>query len=281
MIIDAHVHIWDLHQGAVEYPWLTPALGTIYRTFTLADARADMDAAGVSAIVLVQASDSLAETDALLAAAAAADRPARVVGWLPLTEPVATAAALERYAACGTALVGARHLIHDEPDRGWLLRSDVAESMNLLARAGLVFDAVAETSDLLALVPRIAERHPSMTIVLDHLGKPPIATGGWQPWARMLAAAAAQPNVVAKISGLNTASGPAWTPDSWRPYVDLALDHFGADRLMLGGDWPVALQAGSYQRVFSALLSVLDDLTQSEREQVMRGTASRVYQFAG
>ncbi len=279
-VIDTHVHIWDLSNGPsrVDYPWLGPHLPLLNRSYPLAELVPELDLAGVDGLVLVQAADSVAETAKLLSVAADAPVPARVVGWLPLADPGATTLALQRFRD-NRVLTGVRHLIHDEPDPQWMLRADVAQGMELIAEAELCFDAVAERPDLMAQIPRVAGRHPELTIVLDHLGKPPIADAGWQPWADLLSEAAAEPNVVGKISGLGTASAPGWTPDHWRRYVDHAIEAFGPDRLMLGGDWPVALQAGSYADTWAATLAMLGGLTESGRNRVLGETASRVYRF--
>lgn len=280
-LIDSHVHVWDLDGGGpfgVRYPWLGPELPTLNRTFRLDELAPQLTAAGIDGLVLVQAADSAAETAELLRVAAESPVPARVVGWLPLADPDATALALQELRD-PTALTGVRHLIHDEPDPRWLLRDDVAAGLRLLGEAGLTFDAVAERPDLLALVPVIARRHPDLTIVLDHLGKPDIAGSGWQPWAELITGAAAEPNVVAKISGLGTVSAAGWTAEQWRPYVDHAVQSFGADRLMLGGDWPVATLAGDYRRTWAATLAVIDGLAPAEQAAVRGGTARRVYRF--
>ncbi|MDQ2845009.1 MAG: amidohydrolase family protein [Actinomycetota bacterium] len=279
-VIDAHVHVWNLADSPsrADYPWLGPQLPLLNRSYELTELAPELAAAGVDAVVLVQAADAAAETEQLLRVAADSPVPARVVGWLPLADPGVTTVALQRFRD-NLTLTGVRHLIHDAPDPQWLLRADVAQGMELVAEAGLSFDAVAERPDLLAQLPTVAGRHPELTIVLDHLGKPPIADAGWQPWADLLAAAAAEPNVVGKISGLGTASEPGWTPDHWQRYVDHAIDVFGPDRLMLGGDWPVALQAGSYADIWAATLAVLDGLTESDRSRILGETAARVYRF--
>ena len=294
--IDAHVHVWDLPSGpvgsgsgggsgggsGVDYSWLTgstaPDLDPLRRSFRLADLEPHLDTAGVDGIVLVQAADSLAETDELLRVAAGSVRPAAVVGWLPLADAAATARELDARSPAST-LVGVRHLIHDEPDTRWLLRDDVAAGMRILEHRGLTFDAVAERPDLLAQVPVVARRHPELTIVVDHLGKPPIAAGDWQPWADLLSAAAAEPNVVGKVSGLNTASAARWQASDWQRYVDHAIDVFGPERLMLGGDWPVALLAGTYAEVWNALLTTISTLGAGERAAVTAATAQRVYRL--
>lgn len=279
VLVDTHVHVWDLTGGpyGVSYPWLTS--GPLHRTHTLAEVVPDLRALGVGEIVLVQAADSLAETDELLRVAAGAGLPAHVVGWLPLADADRCRTELERRP--DPRLVGVRHLIHDEPDRAWLLRPDVAAGMAVLERAGLVFDAVAERPDLVAQVPVVARRHPDLTVVLDHLGKPPVVDG-WRSeaadaWARSLREVAAEPSVVAKISGLATVSPADWTPADWRPFVDHALECFGAGRLMLGSDWPVCTLAGDVRRVMGGLLALVDELSPDEAAHVRGGTARRVY----
>lgn len=279
-MIDTHVHVWDLDGGGpfgVSYPWLGEHLPLLNRTYRLDELDPALDAAGVDGVVLVRAADSLAETDELLRVAASSSRPARVTGWLPLADADATAAAL-RSRADATALVAVRHLIHDEPDAGWLLRPTVAAGMRVLADAGLAFEAVAERPELLAQVPVLAHRHPDLTVVLDHLGKPPL-TGDLGAWRDRLAAAAAEPHVVAKISSLGTVSRPGWSAGDWQDAIDHAVTVFGPDRLMLGGDWPVALQAGRYAETWQAGLDVLSALDDEARAAIHAGTAARVYRF--
>lgn len=278
-LIDTHVHVWDLEGGpfGVAYPWLTP--GPLHRTHTLPEIKPVMDAMGIGQVVLIQASDSLAETDALLRAADEAPLPVSVVGWLPLTDPGRCEEELER--RDGLRLVGVRHLIHDEPNPTWLLQPSVAEGMVLLERRGLTFDAVAERPDLLAQVPAVARRHPELTVVLDHLGKPPIMSG-WsseeaQFWARQIEEVAAEPRVVAKISGLATVSRSGWKPADWQPFVDHAVDCFGSGRLMLGSDWPVSTLNGDYRSVMGGLLQVIADLPAAEQERICFTNARNIY----
>ena len=83
-MIDTHVHVWDPAGGPfdVDYPWLTPVLGDLYRAYGLANVDSSMIRTGVDGVVLVQAADSINETTALLAVARGCARPAAVVGWL-------------------------------------------------------------------------------------------------------------------------------------------------------------------------------------------------------
>lgn len=280
MTVDAHMHVWRVDGGEfdVEYDWLTETSDVLYRNYALPDVQPEFAEHGIGALVLVQASDSAAENRALLAAAAATPYPAAVVGWLPLHRPEVVAAELPRLRA-HPEFVGVRHMIHRDPDPEWLLRPEVSDSLTLLAEAGLVFDAVAERPDLLAQVPVIAHAHPDLTIVLDHLGKPPIATGARQPWADLLADAAAAPNVIAKISGLATVSGSEISAARWQPYVDHALEVFGPGRLMVGGDWPFTLTAASYRTVWQTTLATLAALDPVDRVQILTEVAWRTYQL--
>ena len=280
-MIDTHLHVWDPAGGefGVEYPWLTPAFGALYRPFALGQVDADMTAAGVDGVVLVQASDSVAETRALLAAAKASPRPAAVVGWLPVADPAALTQSLADFAG-RPELVGVRHLIHDEKDTGWLLRRSVAIGLDVLAEGGMVFDAVAERLDLLEQVAVVARRHPGLTVVLDHLGKPPFGRPSWTRWADLVGAAAAEPNVVAKISGLGTISDSHLTAGDWQPAVDVALREFGAERLMVGSDWPISLVDRSYRATVQRVLDCFADVPAVERQLILTGTASRVYRLS-
>ena len=206
-VIDSHVHVWDPTRA--HYPWLAEA-PSLNRRFDLSDVEPEHDSAGVVAVVLVQAADDLDDTRLMLEIAASNPRVAGVVGWVPLLDPIAAARALDRW--CDEPIVGVRHLIHRDPDPDLLADRRIDDVLMMLAERHLTFDVCAETEHLLRLVPALAERHPSLTLVIDHLAKPPIATGGWQPWAALLTDAAAAPNTVVKLSGLNTAPHPVPPP---------------------------------------------------------------------
>ena len=277
-IVDAHLHVWDLERNA--YDWPTPELPELYRTMEVDDVRPSLDRAGVDAVVLVQAADTAEDTAGMLEMADRHPIVAGVVGWVPLDRPVDAAAALAGFAA-EPRVVGIRSLIHTMDDPNWILRPDVGEGLGLLEAAGLPFDYVTSGPAALAHLPVLAQRHPSLPLVLDHLGKPPIGLddAARRSWRELLAAAAANPLLTAKVSGLAAAAGPpdSWTTEMLRPFVLDAVDVFGPDRLMYGGDWPVSILAGGYDRTWDAISELLADLTEAEREQVLAGTATRVY----
>ncbi|MDW5596232.1 amidohydrolase family protein [Conexibacter stalactiti] len=273
--IDAHQHVWEIETGG--YPTLAALPAPVNRSYEPAELFPQLVAAGIDATVLVQAEDHHEDTAAMLAHAREHEWIAGVVGWLDLLDPTATEAGARAWAQ-EPLLVGMRHLIHDEPDSGWLLRPQVLESLGVLAAHDIPFDVVAVLPEHLALVPRVAEQVPGLRIVVDHLAKPPIADRGWEPWASLLAEAAAVPGVCAKVSGLNTAADPAtWNAAALERYVDHALDCFGAGRLMFGGDWPIARLAGEYADVVRETERLLAGLPAAQQAAIWGGTAQSFY----
>lgn len=273
--IDAHHHLWDLTTG--RYSWPTQAEGDIYRTFTAEDLAPELVAAGIDATVIVQAADSLADTDSMLAAASQHPWIAGVVGWLPLEDRPSAEQALDRD---GDHLRGVRHLIHWEADAEWLVRPEVQPGLALLEERGLPFDVVAVFPAHLPLVPRVVEAHPNLTVVIDHLAKPPFRSDGWDGWVAALRVAAAHPTVFGKVSGLDTAAGPGWTIDELRPAWDVALEAFGPERLMFGSDWPVCRMVSSYRQVVEATRAFAAELTVREQARIFGGTAIDVYRLS-
>ncbi|WP_326837918.1 amidohydrolase family protein [Amycolatopsis rhabdoformis] len=270
--VDAHHHLW--HPGAHPQPWLDrPALTPIRRPFTVRDLRLATLGTGVTRTVLVQAVGSAVETEQLLGLRD--PLIAGVVGWADLASPELDPARFR-----GTRLVGLRHGVQAEPDPRWLCRPDVRAGLRALAAEGLTFDLLVRPDQFTAALETV-RAVPELTFVLDHLGKPPIASGELEPWASGLRSLAREPNVVAKLSGLITeAAWPQWTVADLRPYADVALSAFGPSRLMYGSDWPVCLLAGTYAQTFSAVDALTAHLTAAERADVFAGTAERVYGLA-
>lgn len=275
-VIDAHQHVWNLERAS--YPWLDSELSPIDRTIEFAELVPSLRRAGVDGTVLVQSADNPEDTALMLDVAAANPEVVAVVGYLPLDRPAEVAAQVEGFRS-DPLIVGVRNLIHNIPDPEWLLRADVDESLGLLEAAGLTFDLVSVLPAHLALVPRLVERHPELRIVIDHLSKPPIGLDDREPWWTLIGRAAEARTVFAKVSGLYSATSDsgAWTPDLIRPYLERALDVFGPSRLMYGGDWPISVLSGGYDRVWDGLNVLFAELDTADREQLLGGTAIEFY----
>jgi L-fuconolactonase len=271
--IDAHQHFWRLARG--DYGWLTAALAPIHRDFGPADLAPLLNARGIQKTILVQAAPTFAETLYMLELAERAPFVAGVVGWIDFNTPDAPSA-IAKIAAENPLLVGLRPMLHDIPDDDWLLRPSLAAAFDAMAEQGLVFDALARPQHL-SRVRTICERHPSLTVVIDHIAKPLIRERKLDPWRTDIAAVAKCPNAVCKLSGIATEAAPDWTVDDIKPYVDHVLAVFGPQRLLWGSDWPVVNLADGYARWWEATTTLLVPLDPPARDAILGGTAEGIY----
>ncbi|MBK8976295.1 MAG: amidohydrolase family protein [Planctomycetes bacterium] len=271
--IDSHVHFWRIESYAAY--WLTGGFAPLHRDWLPDDLAPRLRAAGVDGAIFVQAQHVEADNAWVLGLADRYPFVRGVVGWVDLTAPD-VGSRIDHWRA-DPRFVGVRHITHDEPDDDWILRADVDRGLAELARRRVPFD--------LLFFPRhmphaatVARRHPELPLVLDHLGKPRIRDGAIDDWLPHLRNAAAHPNLCCKLSGLVTeAVWHDWDVPRLRRYVDLALEAFGPDRLLLGSDWPVCEVVAPYARVVETLIETLDGLAAHERDAILGGNACRVY----
>ena len=276
-VVDAHHHFWD--PARATYPWMTDALAPIRRRFGPEDLRPLLAANGVDRTILVQTISSLDETREFLATAARHDFIAGVVGWVDLTADVAKQLASLRAGPGGAKLVGVRHQVHDESDPEWLARKDVRRGLAAVGKAGLTYDILVRARELPAALAMVRAL-PDMRFVVDHIAKPPIASGATAEWAARLRPVAAFPNVFVKLSGMVTeADWKRWTVRDLTPYVTRVLEWFGPERCVFGSDWPVCLVAASYPHVIDACGQAIGDIPIADRERIFGGNASELYRL--
>ena len=119
---------------------------------------------------------------------------------------------------------------------------------------------------------------PDLRTVVDHIAKPFIAEGIFEPWLSDLKRVAEIPGVHCKVSGMVTeADTDNWNPDALTPYVANVIEMFGYDRLMFGSDWPVCTLAGTYEQVFQAAKQALGPMSDANRDAVFGGNAEQFY----
>lgn len=255
MIVDAHQHFWQ--PGRFDYPWMTSDLGILYRDYMPADLEPELIKNNVTQTVLVQASNSMAESRWLLSLADEVEFIAGVVGWVDLPS-AGIEAQLEELSA-HPKFKGVRHLVESEPADDWLVQPAVLRGLQRLAAYGLSYDLLVHTRHL-RHARTVAETCPELRLVIDHLAKPPIANRGFDEWSREIEPLAAFPNVWCKLSGLVTeANWQSWKTDDLRPYVEHVVELFGPERLMFGSDHPVCLLAASYKRVLESFQEIISD----------------------
>lgn len=277
MIVDSHQHFWEV--GRFSYPWMTPEVEVLCRDYLPTALAPVLKWNSVEKTILVQASNSLEETRWLLELADQNSFIAAVVGWVDLTAD-GFEEQFDEFRA-HRKFKGIRHLVESEPQDDWLVQPAVLANLRTLAGRGVAYDLLVHTRHL-KFAMRVADSCPELRLVVDHMAKPPIAHGEIDDWSRTLSELASRPNVWCKLSGLITeADRTGWRVEDLKPYVDLALEVFGPQRMMFGSDWPVCLLAGSYDQVLDGAQSMLAELSEQDRRNIFAANAIDFYRIDG
>jgi L-fuconolactonase len=269
MRVDAHQHFWRLDDP--EHDWPPPALAALHRDFLADDLLPILQAHGVERTVLVQSLPVESDMRALLALAADRDFIGAVVGWTDLKSPLAAHRIGEL--ADRPKLRGLRPMLQSLPD-DWLDDPALDPAVQAMIRCGYSFDALVLPRQLPALA-RFAQRFPALPGVIDHAGKPDIASGQVGAWRTDMQRLAQLPNVYCKLSGLATEAGPGWQAPGLQPCVDDVLEWFGAWRVLWGSDWPVLNLATDYGRWLASCEALLAHLDHEARSAVFGLNACR------
>ena len=283
-LIDSHQHLWVMSER--RYDWIEPSYGVIYDDFTPERLQPSIAPSGVTGSVLVQAADTYEDTFYMLDIANKYDFVRGVVGFIPLDRTAEAARALEIFKR-DPYFKGVRNLTHNyadakyESDDKWILRPSVLDTLAIVEQSGLAFDYVVTNETHLANVKTLAEKFPNLKIVIDHFGKPNIAGKVMEPWASQMSELGQYSNVYGKFSGLNTASAAGWTVADWQPYVDHMVGSFGAQRILMGGDWPVIELMNNYVDVWHAQVAAVANYSAEDQEWIKSKTAISVYGLKG
>lgn len=275
MRIDAHQHFWNYQP--VRDSWITEKMAALKRDFLPSDLMADLRASGIEGSIAVQADPSEEETQFLLGLAEDYPEIVGVVGWTDLAAPK-VADRLARWRK-SPLVCGFRHIVQAEPDDRFVLRADFRRGISSLAAFDFTYDILIYPRQLPAVI-ELAAAYPQQRFVLDHLAKPDIRSGKLQPWARLMLELGAAENVFCKLSGLITeARWTLWKPGDFKPYLDVAFESFGWQRLMFGSDWPVCLLAGTYAQVVELVSSYLRGRPREEQVAIFGDNAARFYRL--
>jgi len=275
MRIDAHQHFW--RYSADEYGWIDDSMAGLRRDFLPEDLKREMEAAGFDGAVAVQARQTLEETRWLLELAASSSHVLGVVGWVDLRSPNVRSQLAEF--AGNPKFLGVRHIVQSESDDRFLLRPEFLHGIAALEEFDLTYDILIYPRHL-PVAAEFVKRFPRQRFVLDHVAKPLIKSGSLQPWQSGIRELAQNTNVFCKLSGLVTeADWKNWKASDFEPYVDIALESFGRDRLMIGSDWPVCTLAASYSEVMGVVVEYLGKYPNDVREAILGGNAARFWKL--
>ena len=279
MKIDSHHHIWDL--SIRDQDWIVgESLAPIKRNFLMSDYKEAVKPFGIEKSVIVQTVTTYDETPELLAIAETDEMVAGIVGWLDMSADDAILQ-LDHYQTLPGAayLKGIRDIVQDHPDSNYLARPQVDKNIKELGKRGLAYDILTKTPELPGAI-ELVKNNSDVQFVLDHISKPYISKREFEPWRLLIKEIAKYENVVCKVSGIVTeADWKNWKIEDVKPYFDIILENFGANRLMYGSDWPVCTLAGSYKEVFELAENLVKELSPTEKALFWSECANRAYRL--
>ena len=272
-IIDSHQHFWKI--DAQEQSWRTSAHAEINQDYLPVDLEEELHAQNISGTILMQSVDSEKENDRLFDFARDTSFVNGVVAWLPLKDAAAAERELVRIFD-GTKFCGVRTLIAKD-DLGWLNTEDSIALFKDLADMQLVWDVVPVTHAQVTSVIQLAKVVPDLRIIIDHMGRPPIDSAGWEPWAKNIEELAKNRNVAIKISvGIDVLTAwSKWNKNELERYVHHVLRNFGPDRCLLASNWPVVLLKNTYGESWNNLVELVTsfEISQKDLSNVLGGNA--------
>ena len=275
MRIDAHQHFW--RYNADEYGWIDDSMAGLQRDFLPEDLKREMEVAGFDGAVAVQARQTLEETRWLLKLAASSTHVLGVVGWVDLRSP-SVRSQLAEFAG-SPKFLGVRHIVQSESDDRFLLQPEFLRGIAALEEFDLTYDILIYPRHL-PVAAEFVKRFPRQRFVLDHVAKPLIKSGSLRPWQSGIRELAQNTNVFCKLSGLITeADWKNWKSSDFEPYLDVALESFGRDRLMIGSDWPVCTVAGSYSETMGIVVEYLGKYREEVRVAILGENAATFWKL--
>jgi len=285
-VVDTHQHLWDLTR--LQLPWLNdPKARHLQRSFLVTDY--DAATAGINIVKTVymevncDPSQHEAEADYVINLCKRPTGKMRgaVIGG-SLQSPQ-FGDYIKKFAT-NPHIKGVRMVLHDaDRPKGMCLERQFVQNVRLLGELGMCFDLCMRPAELLDGV-RLVEKCPRTRFIVDHCGNRNVQSTdetSRRAWEKGIKAAAAQENVVCKISGIVATARPTiWQPSDLAPAIDFCLDAFGPDRVLFGGDWPVCTLTATYGQWFDALQQIVRDRSLEFRRKLFHDNAVRFYKLS-
>jgi len=275
LIVDAHIHFWRLIRG--DNLALSPSMTSIFRDIQPRDLKPKLNSAGVDRIVVVQAAETFAETLFIVGLARKFPWISAVVAWI---DPASPSVEEEAAALSWIPVVrGVRPVRDDNRSIFWMLEQRYEKGWRAIAKNRLSLDILVQNWREIPFVTALAKNNPKLIFILDHCGKPDIAAGLLDPWARHIDDLAKLPNVMCKFSGLLNCAKPHAVAADLAPFTTHVLNAFTPSRVMWASDWPPLNLAADYKRWNAISVELLGHLSADEKSAIMCGTATRVYRL--
>lgn len=274
-VIDTHFHVWALAKFA--YPWPTPDM-KIYKDYYPCGLEEAVEGTHVKHAVFVQClNGSVEEAEWVIDMSTRHPIIKGVVAGLDITSSKLEDD-IERLKPSGM-LKGVRHILDFEKE-DWITRDDVSRGLDILANHDISYDLLVRPHHL-KYVAEVVSKHPKTRFIINHIAKPPVASGRLDGWKEDMTNIARFDNVFCKISGLISEQTPeTWKSIDFQPYIDHVLNMFGADRCVYGSDWPVFQVAdASYHDNLQLVQKLLSKLPEEDQRKIFRTNAITFYKL--
>jgi predicted TIM-barrel fold metal-dependent hydrolase len=263
LIVDSQIHIWQNGKMSAHHRQVP--------TYSIDDALQEMAAAGVDCAVIHPPS-SLGEPVNTYAVEAARLHPDKfcILGHFDLRSPDREQIVANWRSRPG--MLGFRFTFSQPHEKSWWTDGSLDWFFAACEKADLRVGLLASGPNL-ALLGRIAERHPGLRLHVDHLGR----GGGGRGVADDacfadvgdLLALARYPNIGLKMSGAPSYSTAPYPYRNIHGYLQRMFDAFGPDRCFWGTD--ITRMPCSYRQCVTVFTEELPWLKGRDLERVMGG----------
>jgi L-fuconolactonase len=273
--IDTHQHFWNYNP--INHSWINDEMAVLRNDFMPDDLSPLLKKAGFDGCIVVQVDEDEADNDFLLSIANQHDFVKGVVGWVDfLDEQIEER--LSNYQQF-KKLKGFRYMLQGKQPRDLMLSKAFTDGISLLNKYNFIYEILI-LSDQLKYANELVSKFPEQQFVLNHLAKPMIKSGEIKQWSKDIKLLADHENASCKVSGMVTeADWKNWSYQDFEPYLDVAFETFGADRLMFGSDWPVLNLAGNYQQINDLVSVYVAKLSETEQEKFWGLNAVNCYKL--
>jgi L-fuconolactonase len=275
MKIDAHQHFWQYNP--ITQGWISDSMSVLRRDFSPAELQKEIKLCEIDGTIAVQAEETYEENYYLQRLALENDFIIGIVGWMDLLDKRAEEKMIELKSL--QKLVGFRTITQGAPDEKYLSNKQYIQNIKLLANYDYTYDLLVHHSQLPSLI-RCTEQLPNNRFIIDHIGKPDIKHQKINNWKINIKTLAANPNIYCKLSGMTTeADYQNWRYTDLIPYMEIAAEYFGVNRLCFGSDWPVCLVAGSYSRTIDVVEQFCAQLSAKEKNKIFGENTKEFYKL--
>ena len=271
-MIDAHVHFWKYNK--IKDAWITDEMKLLQNDFLPQHLQLVLIENKIGGVIAVQADQSENETRFLLALANENAIIKGIVGWIDLQNENLENKLLHysKY----NIIKGFRHIVQGEPD-GFLENKKFLNGIKALQVFGFTYDILIYENQLKEAI-RFVNKFQTQKFIIDHCAKPPIKNNRIKEWKILMNEIAKNENIYCKLSGLITeAAWNIWNEKDFYPYLDVAFEAFGTDRLLFGSDWPVMLVSGIYDQWKKLLENYMMNFSIAEKQKVFEENAIKFY----